>query len=375
MTNLHFPPRRAPFRADHVGSLLRPQIIQQAHYFNSPAAELRAAEDEAIARLVKLQKRSRIRVFTDGNARRALSHCDFMTKLNGLDMKPAPRALDINSGYKAAAISPHLTGPLGFPADHPMLEHFRFLNDLVKPADGVAKISIPAPSAVHFRSLPEHIEYGPYLDQGLMFHDIAQTYKDAVQAFYDAGCRYLQFDDVVLAHLGDPNQRALRRAIGQDPDKLVEHYAWMLEEAIKDRPADMVIALHICRGNFRSDHMAAGGNDLAMDAIFNRTSVDVYFIGYDSDHAGRLGLLGLLPKGHKRVMAGFITTKTGALESLDDLHRKVDAAARFCDLDQLGIAPHCGFSSAEHRSAITEDDQKRKLRLLVDTAQKIWGES
>ncbi|WP_417627942.1 5-methyltetrahydropteroyltriglutamate--homocysteine S-methyltransferase [Pararhodobacter aggregans] len=375
MIDTNTPKRRAPHRADHVGSLLRPAAIQAARNAHLPAAELTAIEDAGIRELVDLQRATGLKVFTDGEARRAFWHYDFMGMLTGLDMKTATRSLDFKTEHKTPPIEPHLTGPLDFPADHPMLRHFTYLQGLVSPADGVAKISIPGPSACHFRMEPENIDYAPYRDPERMVQDIARTYKKAVQAFYDAGCRYLQLDDIFFAYLSDPKQREMRRAKGQDPDKLVDTYAWMLEEAIKDRPEDMVIGMHMCRGNFRSSHVAEGGYDLAADAIFNRTSVDVYFMEYDTERAGGLEPLKLLPKGHKRVMAGFITTKTGTLESADWLKAKFDEASKYVDLDQLGIAPQCGFASTEHGNAITVDDEKRKLELVVSTAQAIWGES
>lgn len=367
--------RRAPFRADHVGSLLRPAAVQAARQPGVPAADLRAAEDAGIRELVQLQKDAGLGVFTDGEARRAFWHYDFMGLLTGLDMKPSNRSLPFKTEHKTTPVEPHLTGALDFPADHPMLEHFTFVRDLVKPGEGIAKISIPGPSALHFRTPTENIEYAPYLDQEKLFHDTAETYKKAVQAFYDAGCRYLQLDDIFFAYLGDEKQREERRAMGQDPDKLIASYAAMLEASIKDRPADMVIGMHMCRGNFRSAHVAEGGYDAAADAIFNHTSVDVYFMEYDTERAGGLAPLKLLPKGDKRVMAGFITTKTGELEQADWLKRKFDEAAQYVDIDQLGIAPQCGFASTEHGNAITVDDQKRKLELVVNTAQAIWGEN
>lgn len=367
--------RRAPHRADHVGSLLRPLAVQRARQANMPADELREIEDEGIRGLVDLQRDAGMRVITDGEARRQFWHYDFMGMLDGLDMKPSSRSLPFQTDHKTPPIEAHLTGPLGFPDDHPMLQHFTYLNGLVKPDDGIAKISIPGPSACHFRMMPENIEYPPYRDQEQMFHDIAKTYKTAVQAFYDVGCRYLQLDDIFFAYLADPKQRAERREMGQDPDELVQKYAWMLEESIKDRPADMVIGMHMCRGNFRSSHVAEGGYDIAADAIFNQTSVDVYFMEYDTERAGGLEPLRLLPRGDKRVMAGFITTKTGTLEDLDWLQAKFDEASKFVDLDQMGIAPQCGFASTEHGNAITEDDEKRKLDLVVKTAERIWGEN
>lgn len=367
--------RTAPFRADHVGSLLRPEVVRRARQTEGITPEaLRAAENEGIHQLVALQQAAGLHVFTDGEARRSFWHYDFMGMLNGLEMKTAGESLPFKTALKTPPITPYLTGPLSFPADHPMLGHFTFLKGIT-PEGGVPKISIPGPSAIHFRTEPGHIEHAPYRDPEALFHAIAATYRTAVQAFYDVGCRYLQLDDIFFAYLGDQTQRAERRAMGQDPDWLIDRYAWMLEEAIKDRPADMVIGMHMCRGNFRSSHVAEGGYDASADAIFNRTSVDVYFMEYDTERAGGLEPLKLLPKGHKRVMAGFITTKTGKLEPLDWLRAKFDEAARYVDLDQLGIAPQCGFASTEHGNAITEDEEKRKLELVVQTAQEIWGEA
>lgn len=360
-----------PFRADHVGSLLRPRRIAEARNTQAPAAELRAIEDQEIPALIKVQEDAGLKVVTDGEARRAFWHFDFMGMLEGMDMETRGEGVQFH-GTRIPPVHPVINGKLGFPADHPMLEHFTFVKDHTSVCP---KISIPGPSCVHFRTDPADVRPPEYKDPDLLFSDIARTYKQAVAAYYAAGCRYLQLDDIFFAYLGDPNQREQRKAMGQDPDWLIDRYAWMLEEAIKDRPEDMVIGMHMCRGNFRSTHAASGGYDAAADAIFNKTSVDVYFMEYDTDRAGGLEPLKLLPKGGKRIMAGFITTKTGKLESLDALRRHFDDAAKFVDMDQLGIAPQCGFASTEHGNAITEDDQKRKLELVVQTAQAIWGEA
>ncbi|MCC5959055.1 MAG: 5-methyltetrahydropteroyltriglutamate--homocysteine S-methyltransferase [Rhodobacteraceae bacterium] len=360
-----------PFRADHVGSLLRPAAIADARKSGLKGAELTAIEDREIPPLVRMQEDVGLKVVTDGEARRAFWHYDFMGMLDGLDIiETGSDAL----GFKGATVSqvPQITAALDFPAAHPMLEHFRKLAQMTKVCP---KISIPGPSAVHFRVTPENNKHAPYADQDLFMSEIAATYKKAVHAFYAAGCRYLQLDDIFFAYLGDEKQRAIRAAMGQDPDWLIDRYAWMLEEAIKDRPADMVIGMHMCRGNFQSTFVATGGYDAAADAIFNRTSVDVYFMEYDTDRAGGLEPLALLPKGKKRVLPGFITTKTAELESMDSLRHQFDAAAKFVDMDQLGIAPQCGFASTEHGNKITEDDQKRKLELVVKVAQDLWGEA
>jgi 5-methyltetrahydropteroyltriglutamate--homocysteine methyltransferase len=253
-----------------------------------------------------------------------------------------------------------------------MLDHFRFI---ATHTSVMPKISIPCPSCVHFRVSGENCAYKPYHDPQTFFDAIAKTYRKAVHAFYDAGCRYLQLDDIFFAYLGDPKHRAERKAQGQDPDWLIDRYAWMLEEAIKDRPADMTIAMHMCRGNFRSTYAAEGGYNAAADAIFNRTSVDIYFMEYDTERAGGLAPLRLLPKGKKRVMAGFVTTKTPELESMDSLRAKFDETAKYADMDQLGIAPQCGFASTEHGDALTVDDQRRKLELVVKVAETLWDDA
>ena len=235
------------------------------------------------------------------------------------------------------------------------------------------KISIPGPSACHFRTAADDIAPPEYADTDLLFADISAAYAKAVQAFYDAGCRYLQLDDIFFAYLCDETQRERKRAEGFDPDELIVTYADMLERSIADRPDDMTIAMHMCRGNFRSTWVAQGGYDPAVDAIFNRTSVDVYLMEYDTERAGGLEPLRLLPKGTKRVMPGFITTKTSDLESIDELKARFEQASEYVDMNQLGIAPQCGFASTEEGNEITVDDQRAKLELVVTTAEALWG--
>ena len=267
-------------------------------------------------------------------------------------------------------IFPTITGRLDFPDDHPMLDHFRFLASVTKVQP---KISIPGPSACHFRTAPEDIAPPEYRDPEVLFDDLAKTYRKAVDAFYAAGCRYLQMDDIFFAYLCDPKHREEKRSQGIDPDWLIGRYAKTMHDAIEGRPDDMVVAMHLCRGNFQSTWAAEGAYDPAADAVFNQTGIDVYFMEYDSERAGGLEPLRLLPKGSKRVMPGFITTKSGALESIDDLKRRFDEASKFVDIGQLGIAPQCGFASTEEGNVITPDDQRRKLELLVKTAEAIWG--
>ena len=366
-----------PYRADIVGSFLRPASVKQARKARLEdktlsAEELKAVEDEAIIDVIRMQEAAGLKAVTDGEFRRAWWHFDFMGMLDGLDIVHRDGGAIQFHGTKTKSDVPIISGPLDFPDDHPMLEHFRF----VKAHTSVTpKISIPGPSAIHFRIAEDDIHVAEYKhDAEAYFDAITQTYKKAVKAFYAAGCRYLQMDDIFFAYLCDPKIRAERKARGEDPDWLIGRYARMMHDAIADRPADMLIGMHMCRGNFKSTWVAEGAYDPAADAVFNQTGVDIYFMEYDSDRAGGFEPLRLLPKGKKRVLPGFITTKTAALEDLDDLKRKFEAASKYADIDQLGIAPQCGFASTEEGNAITEDDQKRKLELVVRTAEAIWGE-
>ncbi|HWK68091.1 MAG TPA: 5-methyltetrahydropteroyltriglutamate--homocysteine S-methyltransferase [Rhizobiaceae bacterium] len=366
---------KPPYRADHVGSLLRPAKVKEARkrHFEDKTVdqeELRAIEDEAIRDVVKMQENAGLLAVTDGEIRRSFWHYDFMGALTGFELVERDGGVQFH-GATLRPIFPTITDRLDFPDDHPMLEHYKYLASVT----GLTpKISIPGPSCCHFRTAREDIHPKEYRDDPeALFADLSKTYAKAVKAFYEAGCRYLQMDDIFFAYLCDPKIRAQKAAEGTDPDWLISRYAEMMHDAIADRPDDMLIAMHMCRGNFQSTWVAEGAYDPAADAVFNRTGIDVYFMEYDSERAGGLEPLRLLPRGSKRVLPGFITTKTGELENLDDLKRKFDAASKFADIGQLGIAPQCGFASTEEGNKITEDDQKRKLDLVVKTAEAIWG--
>jgi len=306
---------------------------------------------------------------TDGEFRRSFWHYDFMGGLAGLELVERDEGVKF-SGIDLRPIFPTITERLAFPDDHPMLAHFEHLASIAK---AQPKISIPGPSACHFRTAAADMEPPEYADLDVFFGDLARTYRTAVQAFYDAGCRYLQLDDIFFAYLCDESHREQKKSEGLDPDWLIGKYASVTHDAIEGRPDDMVIAMHLCRGNFQSAWAATGAYDPAADAVFNQTGVDVYFMEYDSARAGGLEPLRLLPKGDKRVMPGFITTKAGELETVDELKQKFDQASRYVDIDQLGIAPQCGFASTEEGNRISTDDQKRKLELVVRTAEEIWG--
>jgi methionine synthase II (cobalamin-independent) len=368
------PKTNAPYRADHVGSLLRPNAVKQARkaFYEDKsiaAATLKQAEDEAIKHAVKLQEGAGFKVTTDGEIRRSFWHYDFMGALTGFDLEERGQGLQFH-GATLRPIFPTITARLDFPNDHPMLDHYRFLasNTSVQP-----KISIPGPTCCHFRVARQDITPPEYEDLSVLFADLAKTYAKAVQSFYDAGCRYLQMDDIFFAYLCDPKIRDQKKSEGLDPDWLIAQYARIMHDAIKDRPEDMKIAMHLCRGNFKSTWVAQGAYDGVADAVFNNTGIDIFFMEYDTERAGGLEPLRLLAKGKQRVLPGFITTKTGELETIDALKARFEEASRYADIDQLGIAPQCGFSSTEEGNTLTMDDQKRKLELVVKTAEAIWG--
>ena len=365
---------KAPFRADHVGSLLRPPAVKEARkgFFEAQTVDaeaLRAIEDSAITEAVAWQESLGLKAVTDGEYRRTFWHYDFMAGLTGMALEKRQTGVQFQ-GATLPPIYPTIKSALDFPDDHPMLDHFRYLSSVAKVQP---KLSIPGPSCCHFRTAKSDILPPQYEDLTVLFADLSVTYAKAIAAFYALGCRYLQMDDIFFAYLCDPEIQAQKRAEGLDPEWLISQYAQMMQAAIADRPDDMVIAMHLCRGNFQSTWVAAGGYDPAADAIFNQTSIDVYFMEYDSERAGGLEPLRLLPKGNKRVLPGFVTTKVGELETVDELQRKFDEVAKYVDLDQLGIAPQCGFASTEEGNKIAFEDQQRKLERVVETAEKIWG--
>jgi len=368
-----------PVRAEHVGSLLRPNEIHAAREVHGAAqlsggrfptsSALQAIEDEAIKGVVAMQERVGLPVVTDGEYRRSFWHYDFMGALTGLSLVERGEGVQFQ-GATLRPIHPTISGRLDFPDDHPMLDHFRYLASVT---DVQPKISIPGPSACHFRVAKADITPAEYTDVAVLFEDLATTYAKAVAAFYEAGCRYLQMDDIFFAYLCDEKIREQKRQEGFDPDWLIDQYAQIMDKAIANRPDDMLIGMHLCRGNFRSTWVANGAYDPAADAIFNQTSVDVYFMEYDSERAGGLEPLRLLPKGKKRVLPGFITTKQGVLETVDDIARRLEQASQYVGIEQLGIAPQCGFASTEEGNQLSFEEQQRKLELIVSVAEQVWG--
>jgi 5-methyltetrahydropteroyltriglutamate--homocysteine methyltransferase len=361
-----------PFRADHVGSLLRPAPLKNARALRArteiSAAELAAAEDAAIERSIARQAKAGLRSATDGEFRRAMWHFDFLEGLDGVESFHSDRGIAFKGGIETQPKGLRVIGKLGF-SGHPMLRHFRFLRDHTH---AVPKMTIPSPSVLHFRGGRGAVDSAIYPQMEDFYHDLARAYRGAVGAFAENGCRYLQLDEVNLAYLCDPEQRQMLRDRGDDPDGLPQVYAEMINTAISGRPAGMAITMHLCRGNFRSSWIAQGGYEPVAELLFNQIGVDGYFMEFDTERAGGFEALRFVPKG-KTVVLGIATSKTGALETVDYLERRIEDAARFVDLDQLCLSPQCGFASTEEGNALAEDQQWAKIERIVEVAEKVWG--
>ncbi len=361
-----------PFRADHVGSLLRTAPLKEARARREKgeitAEQLKAVEDIEIEKLIAKQAEIGLRSATDGEHRRAMWHFDFLERLAGVESYHADHGIAFKGNLQTQAKGLRVVGKVGF-SGHPMLEHFRFLRDHTK---ATAKMTIPSPSVLHFRGGRKAVSPDVYPDMEPFYNDLAQAYRGAVNAFAAEGCRYLQLDEVNLAYLCDEEQRQSLRDRGDDPDKLPEVYARMINTAIEGRPADMKITMHLCRGNFRSSWIAQGGYEPVAELLFNQIGVDGYFMEFDTERAGGFEPLRFVPKG-KTVVLGIVTSKAGTLESADFLQRRIEDAARFVDLDQLCLSPQCGFASTEEGNALTEDEQWAKLSRIVEVAERVWG--
>jgi 5-methyltetrahydropteroyltriglutamate--homocysteine methyltransferase len=363
---------KPPFRADHVGSLLRPRALHEARARRAKgeisAEQLKEIEDREIARVIKKQEEVGLKAVTDGEFRRSWWHLDFLWGLDGAEKHVMEQGVAFaamntrNEGVK-------VTGKLGMAGPHPMVEHFKFL---AAHATAMPKITIPAPSAIYGRPVKPPIDRSVYPDMDRFFDDLGQAYKKAVRGFADAGCRYLQLDEVNIAMLCDPKYRDQMTKRGDDPEKLGPLYGDLINAAMSDIPDDMTITMHLCRGNYRSTFMGAGGYEAEAEVLFHRINVHGYFMEYDSERAGGFEPLRLLPKG-KQVVLGLVTTKTGTLESKDEVKRRIDEAAKFTDIENLCLSGQCGFASTEEGNTLTEDEQWAKLKLIVEVAEEVWG--
>jgi 5-methyltetrahydropteroyltriglutamate--homocysteine methyltransferase len=361
-----------PFRADHVGSLLRPLPLKQARASATrgemSADALQAVEDREIAAVIKRQEDIGLKAVTDGEFRRAFWNYDFLGALDGVEAYLGERKVKFQ-GPNPKPMMLRVVGPLGTFSCHPMLEHFKFVAANTRV---VSKMTIPSPSSLHFRYGRDAVPVEIYPDMNDFYRDLGQTYAKAVRAFADAGCRYLQLDEVNFTYLCDPKLRAQIADRGDDPEQLPAIYAAMINDAIADIPPGMTIAMHLCRGNFQSTFVASGGYEPVAEILFNTINVHGYFMEYDSARAGGFEPLRLVPKG-KTVVLGLVTSKSGRLESKDDIKRRIDQAAKFIPLEQLCLSPQCGFASTEEGNTLAEDEQWAKLRMIVEVAEEVWG--
>ncbi|MEO5534859.1 MAG: 5-methyltetrahydropteroyltriglutamate--homocysteine S-methyltransferase [Pseudolysinimonas sp.] len=362
-----------PFRADQVGSFLRTSAIKEAraqHEAGSlDTAGLTAIEDREIIDLIHEQESAGLKLATDGEFRRSWWHFDFIGFLDGVDIIEIDHGIQFH-GVQTKPKSPAVVGKIGFPADHPFLDHFRFLaaNTTVTP-----KMTIPSPTVVHWRAENSDISSEFYANRDAILNDLAAAYRAAVQAFYDAGCRYLQFDDTTWAYLC--SQAEIEKAAGRgvDVEGIGHKYVKLINDSIRDKPADMVITTHVCRGNFKSTWISSGGYEPVAEYLLAGCNYDGYFLEYDSERAGGFEPLRFLPKGNKVVVLGLITSKSGDLEDPEDVKKRIAEAGEFVALDQLALSPQCGFASTEEGNVLTEAQEWAKVREIVDLAREVWS--
>jgi len=376
-TQNHMPRTKPPFRADHVGSLLRPAVLKQARAQRErgeiTAEELKTIEDREIEAVIRKQEEAGLRSVTDGEFRRAFWNYDFLGQLDGVEAYLGERKIKFQ-GPQPKPMMLRVIGKLGGYHTHPMIEHFKFVAAHAKATTNKAtpKMTVPSPSSLHFRYGRDAVPVEIYPDMDDFYRDLGEGYRKALRAFSDAGCRYLQLDEVNFTYLCDPKLRAFVANRGEDPETLPHVYARMINAALSDVAPDVTKAMHLCRGNFQSTFVATGGYEPVAEILFNEINIDAYFMEYDSDRAGGFAPLRFVPKG-KMVVLGLVTSKSGTLESKDELKRRIDQAARYIDLDQLCLSPQCGFASTEEGNILAEDEQWAKLRRIVEVADEVWG--
>jgi 5-methyltetrahydropteroyltriglutamate--homocysteine methyltransferase len=363
---------QAPFRADVVGSFLRPDAIKQARQQFAQgeisADQLRHIENEEIRQVVEQQCACGLHVVTDGEFRRAWWHFDFFAGLEGVELFEAEQGIQFN-GVQTKAHGVRVTGKVSF-KDHPMLEDFRYLKSIS--GDAQPKMTIPSPSVLHFRGGRKVIDATVYPELDAYFDDLATTWRDAIRAFYDAGCRYLQLDDTVWAYLCSDDQRKQIVARGDDPEELARIYARVLNKALEGKPEDLTIGLHVCRGNFRSTWISEGGYEPVAEVLFGGVNVDAFFLEYDNDRSGDFAPLRFVRPGKQQVVLGLITTKNGELENPEGVKARVEEAAKYVDISQICLSPQCGFASTEEGNSLTPEQQWEKVRLVTRIAEQVW---
>ncbi|HKA31978.1 MAG TPA: 5-methyltetrahydropteroyltriglutamate--homocysteine S-methyltransferase [Candidatus Binatia bacterium] len=370
---------KPPFRADHVGSLLRPPELLRARERRQngelSAAALREVEDRAIRAAAKLQADIGFQGITDGEYRRTIWNADFLRRFTGVTVKEGVAEQSgvrkFRAGDQEIERTPtrfEITSRLGWPGGIET-DNFKYLKSVTR---GTAKLCIPSPTILHMRGGRAAIDRRAYPDIEMFFADLARVYREEIAALAQAGCKYLQLDDPNLGYLCDEKMRESVRRIGEDPEELPRTYAKLINECIKDRPPDMTVCMHICRGNFRSAWAAEGGYDPVAEVLFNEFKLDGFFLEYDSPRAGSFSPLRFVPKG-KKIVLGLITTKTGEMESSDEIKRRIEEAAGYVPLEQLALSPQCGFSSTVLGNNIIVDAEIAKLSLVVKTAGQVWG--
>jgi 5-methyltetrahydropteroyltriglutamate--homocysteine methyltransferase len=363
--------KKPPFRADHVGSLLRPAALKKARDRRARGeitpAQLKEIEDREIERVVGKQQEVGLQSVTDGEFRRSWWHLDFLWGLDGIEKHVMSTGIAF-TGVTTRNEGLKVTGKIGF-SSHPMIEHFKFVAAHTR---RTPKITIPSPSAAYGRPIPTPIDRKVYPKLDRFFDDLGQAYKKAVRAFADAGCRYLQLDEVFIAMLCDPKYRQAMKDRGDDPEMLGELYGDLINTAMSDVASDVTITMHMCRGNYKSTYMGAGGYEAVQEILFNKIKVHGFFMEYDTARAGGFEPLRMLPKD-RTVVLGLVTSKSGRLEPKDEIKRRIEEAAKFVSLDQLCLSPQCGFASTEEGNVLEEEEQWAKLRMIVELAEEVWG--
>lgn len=362
-----------PFRADINGSFLRSPAIKEARQqFQDgkiTAEQLKSVEDTEIAKLVAKMEEIGLSVVTDGEFRRSWWHFDFLEGLSGVEGYTPETGIQFH-GVQTRQRNVRVVGKLDFPDNHPFLDHYRYLKSIVKSA--VPKMTIPSPSVLHFRGGTKLIDKAVYPTLDLFFEDLGKTYRKAIHAFYNLGCRYLQLDDTVWAYLCSEEQRRQSVERGDDPDRLMKYYADTINYAIADKPSDLVVSMHVCRGNYRSTWISEGGYEYVAQTLFGTVNIDAFFLEYDSERAGGFEPLRFVKPGNQFVVLGLITSKTGELENPDDVKARIAEASKYVAKEQLCLSTQCGFASTEEGNSLTEEQQWNKLKFILDLSKQVW---
>lgn len=366
-----------PFRADHVGSLLRPPALHQARLLflegKLSKEELRNVEDTSIRETVRIQEAAGLRAISDGEQRRTFFHIDFLEQIEGVKSVMAQYEIKFRGGNKDVTLVPPVLSVTGkLQRTHGIVtEDFRFLQSVVTPGN-VAKVCIPSPTMLHFRGGRKGIDEKAYPDLQEFFADLIRVYQEELAELYAMGCRYVQLDDTNLAYLCDPAHRARVKEQGENPDDLPALYAWLISESVKNCPKDMAIGIHLCRGNHRSAWAAEGGYEAVADIMFNQTAVDTFFLEYDDARSGDFSPLRFVPK-EKSVVLGLVCSKVPTLESKDLIKKRIGEASQYIPLEQCMLSPQCGFASTHEGNDLSFDQQFAKLQLVVEVAKEVWG--